>query len=324
MTKPTLSLNFSDIKLINGTELNNSTMRTSISDFIVVYFALAIALLGLVGNGLVLWVLFFRLRKTPFTVYILNLAVADFLLLLISMVVLLCIVCGLWIQIEENLTITGFLLTAVYYAGLLILTAISVERCLSLIFPFWYRCKRPKYQSSLASAIFWVVSILLTCMEYFGCNDEEYRKSDLKCDVIIISISTLILLVFSPAMVLSSLILFIKIWTKTWRRHSSTLYIVILVTVVIFILFTLPPRILSLLMYLDIVHVQNFFVMYTWALFCNVVNSAANPFVYFFVGSMGKQGVGRSIQGVLQKVFKEDSDISQEAAQEIETSEIKM
>ncbi|XP_030078339.1 proto-oncogene Mas [Microcaecilia unicolor] len=323
MTKPTLSLNCTDIEMINDTELNNSTTTFSTSEFIVVYFSMLITLFGLVGNGLVLWFLSFHFKKTPFTVYVLNLAVADFLLLLISKVVFLYIVCGAWKQISVGPSIS-LLLTVTYYAGLCILTAISVERCLSLTFPFWYRCKRPKYQSGITSAILWVVSILLTYIDIFGCNGTDYKNRELKCTVMIIGTSTLSLLIFSPAMVLSSLILFIKIWTKTWCQHSSKLYIVIVVTVIIFILFTTPPRLLSLLFYFNIIHVKNFFIVYTWSLFCSVINSAANPFVYFFVGSMGKQGVGVSIQGALQKVFKEDSDISQETAQDTEASEIKM
>ncbi|XP_030078326.1 proto-oncogene Mas-like [Microcaecilia unicolor] len=323
MTKPTLSLNFTDIELINGTELNNSTTTFSISEFIVACFSIPITLLGLVGNGLVLWFLFFHIKKTPFTVYVLNLAVADFLLLLISIVVFLDIVCGVGKQLSKELIIL-LLLTVTYYAGLFILTAISVERCLSLMFPFWYRCKRPKYQSGITSAILWVVSILLTYIDYFGCNTKDFINSELKCTMMIISTSTLSLLIFFPAMVLSSLILFIKIWTKTWCQHSSKLYIVIVVTVIIFILFVVPPKLLSLLIYFKIIHEKNSFVVYTLSLFCSVVNSAANPFVYFFVGSMGKQGVGVSIQGALQKVFREDSNISPETAQDTEASEIKM
>uniref|UniRef100_A0A8B9ICZ8 G-protein coupled receptors family 1 profile domain-containing protein n=1 Tax=Anser brachyrhynchus TaxID=132585 RepID=A0A8B9ICZ8_9AVES len=43
---------------------------------------LLICLCGLVGNGAVLWLLGFRIRRNPITVYILNLAVADFTFLL--------------------------------------------------------------------------------------------------------------------------------------------------------------------------------------------------------------------------------------------------
>ncbi|NXQ37510.1 MRGRD protein, partial [Alaudala cheleensis] len=44
---------------------------------------LGISLCGLAGNGVVMWFLGFHTKQSPFTVYILNLAVADFCLLLL-------------------------------------------------------------------------------------------------------------------------------------------------------------------------------------------------------------------------------------------------
>ncbi|XP_056676812.1 mas-related G-protein coupled receptor member G-like [Monodelphis domestica] len=43
--------------------------------------SLVIALVGPVGNSIVLWLLGFRTRRSPFSVYILNLAAADALFL---------------------------------------------------------------------------------------------------------------------------------------------------------------------------------------------------------------------------------------------------
>ncbi|NXS23146.1 MRGRD protein, partial [Mystacornis crossleyi] len=50
---------------------------------------LGISLCGLVGNGVVIWFLGFHTKQSPFTVYILNLAVADFSLLLLFLLLLL-------------------------------------------------------------------------------------------------------------------------------------------------------------------------------------------------------------------------------------------
>ncbi|NWI41728.1 MRGRH protein, partial [Picathartes gymnocephalus] len=50
---------------------------------------LGISLCGLAGNGVVIWFLGFHTKQNPFTVYILNLAVADFSLLLLFLLLLL-------------------------------------------------------------------------------------------------------------------------------------------------------------------------------------------------------------------------------------------
>ncbi|NWV08134.1 MRGRD protein, partial [Ptilonorhynchus violaceus] len=50
---------------------------------------LGISLCGLAGNGVVMWFLGFHAKRSPFTVYILNLAVADFSLLLLLLLLVL-------------------------------------------------------------------------------------------------------------------------------------------------------------------------------------------------------------------------------------------
>ncbi|NXI89232.1 MRGRH protein, partial [Rhipidura dahli] len=50
---------------------------------------LGISLCGLAGNGVVVWFLGFHTKQSPFTIYILNLAVADFSLLLLFLLLLL-------------------------------------------------------------------------------------------------------------------------------------------------------------------------------------------------------------------------------------------
>ncbi|NXF84377.1 MRGRD protein, partial [Sclerurus mexicanus] len=49
---------------------------------------LGISLCGFVGNGMVMWFLGFHMKQSPFTVYILNLAVADFSLALLFFLIL--------------------------------------------------------------------------------------------------------------------------------------------------------------------------------------------------------------------------------------------
>ncbi|KAJ1080508.1 hypothetical protein NDU88_000707 [Pleurodeles waltl] len=63
--------------------------------------SLLISILGLIGNGIVLWFLCIRIKRNTYTVYILNLAVADFCLLL-YLVVALLYVCGISVEEEKE------------------------------------------------------------------------------------------------------------------------------------------------------------------------------------------------------------------------------
>ncbi|KAK2493291.1 hypothetical protein MC885_013484 [Smutsia gigantea] len=104
------------------------------------------ALGGLAGDAVVLWLLGFRLRRNAFSVYILNLAGADFLFLSFQTAFALEEPMGSFHSLSR--CIPAFVLSALtfaYLASLGILSAISVERCLSVLWPTWYRCHRPRH-----------------------------------------------------------------------------------------------------------------------------------------------------------------------------------
>ncbi|NWR36016.1 MRGRD protein, partial [Tachuris rubrigastra] len=103
---------------------------------------LGISLCGLVGNGMVIWFLGFHMKQSPFTVYILNLAVADFSLMLLFFLILvgfftLVTFCTYLIQLvplyNDFVFVVGFLCHVFDLSSLGLLTALSVERCVSVL-----------------------------------------------------------------------------------------------------------------------------------------------------------------------------------------------
>ncbi|NXP76201.1 MRGX1 protein, partial [Ramphastos sulfuratus] len=97
-----------------------------------------ISLCGLVGNLVVVWFLGCRMKHNPFTVYVLNLAIADSSLLLLLLVNLslhfiapeYCISPDVFFLTNS---ILFFLFLFCYFAGMYLLTAMSVERCLAAV-----------------------------------------------------------------------------------------------------------------------------------------------------------------------------------------------
>ncbi|KAK7800813.1 hypothetical protein U0070_008003 [Myodes glareolus] len=99
------------------------------------YLSLIFALVGIAGNAIVLWILGFQMHRNAFSVYILNLAVADFLFLSIQIVhCLFNLIRIFFISINIYVFLTVVKRFA-YLSGLSILSAISVERCLSVLWP---------------------------------------------------------------------------------------------------------------------------------------------------------------------------------------------
>ncbi|XP_074083721.1 proto-oncogene Mas-like [Macrotis lagotis] len=276
---------------------------------IVVFFNLIICLCGLLGNGIVLWFLSFYIKKNHFTIYILNLTVADFSFLLGRVVWYLAKIlyvysskltkCSMFYICHGTLLFNIFL----YNTGLGFLTVISLERCLSMLYPLWYRYHHLKKKSPFICAFIWFLSVFMTFLEFYF---EIYMGYTYKTWRYGISIFCCVLnfLVFTPLMVISSLILFLKSWKRSQHHHPARLHIIILVTILVFLVFGLPQKVWFALHFgFQVTFLES--VSFIIQLF-SCINSSANPAIYFFVGNLWKNKKRKSLKVSLLKVFKED------------------
>lgn len=273
----------------------------------VLWVIMSISSLGFVENGILLWFLCFRMQRNAFTVYITHLSVADISLLFCIFILTADYAFSYELLSGHYYTIVTLSVTFLfgYNTGLYLLTAISVERCLSVLYPIWYRCHRPKHQSALVCALLWALSCLVTAMEYALCIDSERQSySQSNCRAVIIFIAILSFLVFTPLMVVSNAVLVVKIRRNTWASHSSKLYLVIMVTVAIFLAFAMPMRVLYLLYY---EYWSTFGSLHDVSLLFSTINSSANPVIYFFVGSSRKKRFQESLKVVLTRAFKDET-----------------
>ncbi|XP_021565433.1 mas-related G-protein coupled receptor member X2-like, partial [Carlito syrichta] len=151
-----------ELTQINETALRIPSPACDVQNLIEILLMLIIALVGLAGNGIVLWLLGFCMRRNAFSTYVLNLAAADFLFLCGQMIRSL-------LQLISNFdfiySISSPVIVFPYLAGLSILSTISIERCLSVLWPIWYRCRRPRHMSAVVCALLWPLSLLLSILE---------------------------------------------------------------------------------------------------------------------------------------------------------------
>ncbi|KAM8812685.1 LOW QUALITY PROTEIN: mas-related G-protein coupled receptor member X2 [Rhynchonycteris naso] len=264
-----------------------------------------VALVGLAGNVAVLWLLGFCIRRNAFSVYILNLAAADFLLLCCY------IIHALKKLIESFLSFSIYLpqffiimLVFAYVTGLNILSAISTERCLSVLWPIWYRCRRPRHMSGVMCSLLWALSLILSFFEgnYCGFLIRNYH-GDL-CQVIDYITFTWLILLF-VLLSGSSLALTTRLLCGSQQVQLTKLYLTVMLTVLVFLLCGLPFGIHWFL----VVWFQEDFAAFvhsylvTGLLSC--VNSSANPIIYFFVGSFRQRwGKRQTLRLVLQRALQ--------------------
>ncbi|XP_009667404.1 proto-oncogene Mas-like [Struthio camelus] len=267
---------------------------------LILSVTIGVCLCGLVENGMVMWFLGFHMKKSPFTVYILNLAIADFslllfLLVIFSLYITIAISCSRLYIFSTYLLIYLFLLW--YFTSMYLLTAVSMERCLSVLFPIWYRCHRPKCLSAVICGVLWAFSGLLVCLVLLNC----YAFFNISCQKIFQNIGIVNFLIFSFFPFLSNLTLFIKLRYGSQRRHPGKLYVAILLNVIFFFAFGFP---LSAMMFLESIIPLNIFYTHISYLMASL-NSSINPIIYFLVGSYRQRRFQGPVKDAFHRVFAE-------------------
>ncbi|KAK9402962.1 Mrgprh: Mas-related G-protein coupled receptor member H [Crotalus adamanteus] len=279
--------------------LDYNYSRISHEDETIIFsVVLIICCIGAPLNGIVIWLLGFQIKRNPFTVLILNLAIADFGSLIFMTISCINIFIG-FIQ-SEILQIFYYLFSVTYINGLFLLTAISMDRCVSVFFPIWHRCSRPKYLSPAVCAILWIFSFFLNGI-----------SSNLNILILSYSTNDLHLIVTAvlclPLITTSTVILFIKICLKSKQLKQRRILVMILITLLCFLILTLP-----LYIYVFVIHfIQKWYLIDNisfefYSNLCASLNCSINPVIYFLVGRKKKAHSRESIKVIFQRVFRED------------------
>ncbi|KAM6068285.1 putative G-protein coupled receptor 152 [Theristicus caerulescens] len=119
----------------------------------------ACAALGLPANAFTLWLTGWRLRCRGLAAFILSLAASDFLFLANSLLQIWSLAHGhQWVLGTHLCRLHQFLYALGYYSGLFLLAAISLDRCLLVAAPLWYRCRRPARLPAALCAGAWLTA----------------------------------------------------------------------------------------------------------------------------------------------------------------------
>ncbi|KAL8181617.1 UNVERIFIED_CONTAM: hypothetical protein K2H54_013386 [Gekko kuhli] len=170
---------------------------------------LVICILGAVGNGIVIWLLGFHIKRNPFSTYILNLAIADFGVLVSSAF----FVVDYWVILIYDTTLIFlvflFLFLSTYSSSQFLLTAISIDSTITYTLMF------------------------LNLTETM--RTEEYYQYILNAVLCV------------PVMTVATGALFIKVCFKPWQHRRGKLLSIVLLTLLFFLLFAFPFNVAFLL-----------------------------------------------------------------------------
>ncbi|KAM6943576.1 C5a anaphylatoxin chemotactic receptor 1 [Xenentodon cancila] len=171
---------------------SSSTWQEQASKGVQIAVTLLIFLVGVLLNGLVVWALGLRSNRhlvrrgsteetraaSSFRVYVLNLAVADMILLLRTPLMLGFIAHDYsWPFGRVFCHLVMFLRGLGLYASAFLLCAVALERSLCLLRPVWARLRRPTWAVPLACGLLWMLAtILSTPYLHFAIVQERSNK----------------------------------------------------------------------------------------------------------------------------------------------------
>ncbi|XP_068099474.1 formyl peptide receptor 2-like [Hyperolius riggenbachi] len=285
----------------------------------------AVFLLGTVGNGLVIYFAAFRMKRTVTIVWYLNLAIADFICSsFLPLIVVEFALDDHWPFGAFMCKLYPTIMDMNLYASIFLLTVISMDRCISVLFPVWCRNHRtPKLASFVALGV-WILAFVFSlpyftfidAKEYNGTvicinshGDDINEKSRHTGDVM----TTFIVGFAIPFILIISCYSIILLRIR--RNHmttSSKPFKVAVAVIISFFVCSFPRHVFSFVLLAasydpdrDLSYAELFGIGLSSSLI--YVNSCVNPFLYFFLGHDFKVKFWTSFQAIFEKVFTEES-----------------
>ncbi|XP_041426585.1 C3a anaphylatoxin chemotactic receptor-like [Xenopus laevis] len=283
-------------------------------------------IVGIIGNGFVIWIAGFKMSSISAKWY-LNLAITDFIC---SASTVLRI--AEWIHQDYFfLCLFSFvlllinMLTSVYF-----LTAISIDRCITIMWPFWAKTHRTKKSATAGIVITWIMSLLFSVIIFFvyldsfhdlmACAPEErssyfvyntskvenfeYKKHPVQFTVLIV----MFLLPFTIILLCYGFIV-CKVATLRRANKSQRSLKIIIAIVTCFFGCWFPYNLwqfTSLRTNIDDIGVD--LIISSISVCLVYTSSCLNPILYVFLGRDFKSNLIKSIPAILKNAFSDPDD----------------
>ncbi|KAM9487543.1 chemerin-like receptor 2 [Clarias gariepinus] len=142
----------------------------------VVIYSLAFVL-GIIGNGIVIWITAFKIKRTVKSVWLQNLAIADFVFVLFLPFSIDYVLRDFnWIFGLAMCKLNSFVCTMNMYASVLFLTVLSLDRYISIVHLSWNQRFRTVPWAWGVCVMIWIISSLLSSPALIFRETLQYQK----------------------------------------------------------------------------------------------------------------------------------------------------
>nr|XP_005995746.1 PREDICTED: N-formyl peptide receptor 2-like [Latimeria chalumnae] len=276
-----------------------------------------IFLLGFLGNGLVIWLTGFKMKKTTPIVFYLNLAIADLLFAAVRpFSIIKDAMYSHWALGGGLCKLSKFVKYLNMFASLFMLILISVDRCLLICYPTWGGKHRTIKWSCSVSLLVWFVAVAFSLPYLFLAgtiprgnltvctyNEAQSRRTNMMALYVVRFLTGFLV----PFLVIS--VCYVTIAVKLKRKQSSfptdrTVRIITAI-IVLFFLCWMPYHVIGFLKYTKLSSVVK--GGYRVASVLAYFSCCINPILYFFVGHSRGHQFCQSVTGAFRNALSENS-----------------
>ncbi|KAM6154425.1 LOW QUALITY PROTEIN: putative G-protein coupled receptor 32 [Erethizon dorsatum] len=291
----------------------------------------SVSVIGMLGNGMVLWMTFFRMTCTVTTIWFFNMALADFVILVSLPNSIYYVVWGPWPLRKWACKFYMAFLALNFFVSIYLLVLISVDHCILIFYPGWAWNQRTLKGASWLAIAVWLL-VAAACFPYLqfqdilpskGCNHcyfyftlekgGAWHKNPMalrrQMEVII---SHFLLGFLVPLAITGTCAHLIHQQREGWA-YASQLKRLLVVLVSAFFTFWFPFNI-ALLVQLKTVWIPKIpsfkLMLILWATFFGCPNSCPNPFLCVFIGRDFRERCFQSLSSTLARAFGDEGFIS--------------
>ncbi|XP_020670723.3 mas-related G-protein coupled receptor member H-like [Pogona vitticeps] len=273
---------------------------------------LLVSLFGMAVNGTVIWILGCRMNRNSFTIYILNLSIADFALLTVLAQHSICSILNFFHYMDYTVVLFSLLSSLFLFAfstSQFLLAVISIDRCICIFLPLWHKCHRPPHLSTILCVAVWILTFLISAIDFSLFLSIQYAE-------IWYHQFLLNAVLCMPAISISTIAMLIKVCFMSPHLKQRKLLTAILLALLFFLFFGFPMNAFRFFFRYRI-PASSYFNFY--ALMGATLNSAINPVIYFLVGRNKKTQSSGRLMKILEKLFQEGEYCREETESTLET-----